>query len=199
MNTTEERRKSPFKPFVMGLALGVLAGAFGMYLGQPAPALCPPSKTETPAPGDCVPVEAKSAEPTVRPGKDPKDFEFYGVLENVPVTPARPDIDQPLAPPPAEGGQAPKAPPAPASASASPAKPVYLQVASFKAETDADALKARIVLAGAPASVVAMEIPEKGLYYRVRLGPFASPQELEKAKAQVDQGGVDLSNAFVVR
>lgn len=195
MNTTNEGRKPAIKPFIMGLALGVLAGMLGMYLHQSGKAPAQPIRTEANAALDCPPVEAQVAEPTVRPGKDPEDFEFYGVLEKVPVTPSRPDLEQPLPPPPTEGGRVASAP-APAALQA---RPVYLQVASFKAEADADALKARIVLAGAPATVVAMEIPDKGTFYRVRVGPFPSQEEMAKAKSQLDQGGIDLNSAFAVR
>ena len=195
MNTTNEGRKPSFKPFIMGLALGVLTGMLGMYLHQSGKEPTQPIRTEAAAALDCPPVEAQVAEPTVRPGKDPEDYEFYGVLEKAPVTPARPDLEQPLPPPPTEGGRAASAP-----ASAAPqARPVYLQVASFKAEADADALKARIVLAGEPVSVLAIDIPEKGTHYRVRVGPFTDREALSRAKIQLAERGIDLGSAFVVR
>ncbi len=189
MDTNHNRRKPPIKPFMAGLALGVLAGWLGMYLHQPEGET---GQAIEPAPVDCVPAAQKpAADPSPIP-KDPKDFEFYGVLEKAPVTPARPDLEQPLVPPS-------MAPAAPSSTPPTVAKPFYLQIASFKAAADADALKARIVLAGAPAAVVAMDIPEKGTHYRVRVGPFANQEELSKAKAQLGQGGIELGNAFVVR
>jgi cell division protein FtsN len=195
MNTTNAGRKPSFKPFVLGLALGILVGMLGMYLHQSDKVHEQPLRCAAQAPTDCPPVEAKAAEPTVRPGKNPEDYQFYSALEKAPVTPVRPDLERPLPPPPSEGGR-PAPPPAPA---APQARPIYLQVASFKAEADADALKARILLAGVQANVVPMEIADKGTYYRIRVGPFASEEELNKAKAQLDQGGIDLSGAFVVR
>lgn len=192
MDSNGKQRKSPFKPFVMGAALGALAGMLGMYLHQSNQRAQQPAKTETAAQVECTPTEQLAAEPTIRPSKDPEDYEFYGVLEKVPVTPTRPDLEQPQVPPPVESAQQQSTP-------AATAKPFYLQVASFKAAADADALKARIVLAGEPASVVAMDIPDKGTHYRVRVGPFTSREALSSAKDQLAEGGIDLNSAFVVR
>lgn len=197
MDSNGKQHKPPFKPFVMGVALGALAGMLGMYLHQSNQHVPPPAKTEAAAPVECAPTEQQAAEPTVRPSKDPEDYEFYGVLEKVPVTPTRPDLEQPQVPPPVESAQ-PSTPAATAPATAT-AKPIYLQVASFKTAADADALKARIVLAGEPALVVAMDIPEKGTHYRVRVGPFTSKEALSSAKDQLGESGIDLSSAFVVR
>ncbi len=202
MDNQNARQKSPFKPFVMGLVLGALAGMLGMYLHQSSRPQPLPSAIKSTAQVECTPVPPQTAEPTVRPSKDPKDYEFYGVLEKLPVPPTRPDIEQPLPPPPSESpgpaasSAAPKPAPAPAAAEN---KYQYLQIASFKSPEDADGLKARIVLAGLPAFVVSMEIPEKGIYYRVRVGPFENLDALSKAREQLASGGIDLQNAFVGR
>lgn len=192
MNSNGKQGKPPFKPFIMGAALGALGGMLGMYLHQSSQPGQQAARTTAVAPADCIPAEQQSAEPTVRPSKDPEDYEFYGVLEKVPVTPARPDLEQPQVPPPVESALS-------STTAVATARPLYLQVASFKAAADADALKARIVMAGEPASVVAMDIPEKGTHYRVRVGPFTDKEALSRAKTQLAEGGIDLGSAFVVR
>jgi cell division protein FtsN len=192
MDTEKAPRKSPIRPFMAGLALGALAGMLGMYLHQSDRPVPQPIRTKAIGPVDCGTTEQKSAEPTVLPTKDAKDFEFYGVLEEAPVSPARPDLEQPPISPPMEPDQ-------PASTSPATTKPFYLQIASFKSAADADALKARIVLAGEPATVVTTDIAEKGTHYRVRVGPFANKADLSRAKAQLAQSSIDLQNAFVVR
>jgi len=202
MDNQNARNKSPFKPFVMGLALGALAGMLGMYMHQSSRPQPLPSVIKSSAQVDCTPVPPQTAEPTVRPSKDPKDYEFYGVLEKLPVPPTRPDIEQPLPPPPAESGgpATPGSTPRPAATATPPQqKYQYLQIASFKSPEDADGLRARIVLAGLPAYVASMEIPEKGTYYRVRVGPFEDLEALSKAREQLASGGIDLQNAFVGR
>jgi len=187
MDTHSKSRKSPIKPFLTGLALGTLVGGLAMYLQQPKGESAQPVQRAH-ASADCG---AGGQKPAMAAPTIPKDFEFYGVLEKAPVTPVRPDLEHPPVPPPLA--------PSPPSASPDAARPIYLQVASFKSEADANALKARVVLTGIQATVVAMDIPDKGTHYRVRIGPFANPAALARAKAQLSQGGIELGNAFVVR
>jgi len=192
-----ERKQSAanIRPFIMGLLLGGLAGMLGMHLHQSNEVGPQGTPGAPPVKAECQPVQPQAADTTSTPTKDSKDFEFYGVLENAPVTPARPDLEQPPVPP-AMAQAPPSTTPRPSPASG---KAFYLQIASFRAAADADALKARIALAGEPAAVVAMDIPDKGTYYRVRVGPFNSQEELAQAKAQLAQGSIDLHSAFVVR
>jgi cell division protein FtsN len=138
---------------------------------------------------DCAPAEQTTA-PT--PTKDAKDFVFYDVLEQAKVAPTRPDVEQPVIPPSIEPA------PSPSSPSAT-SKPFHLQVASFKAAQDADALMARIALAGVAANIIAMDIPDKGTYHRVRVGPFFSKEDLARAKTQLQRENINLEQAFVVK
>ena len=54
---------------------------------------------------------------------------------------------------------------------------------------EADAVKARIALAGLQARVEAADVNGAAIY-RVRLGPYATARELEDAKRQLTQNGV---------
>jgi cell division protein FtsN len=85
-------------------------------------------------------------------------------------------------------------PPRPGSSPASP-KPhsgevFWLQAGAFSEEREADNLKARIALTGLEASVRAVNIPEKGTLYRVRLGPYQSLDEANRNKSVLSQNGV---------
>jgi cell division protein FtsN len=191
MNTDSKQRKSPIRPFVVGLVLGVMGGMLGMRLYQSSQVDRQAPQTQPSAAVECPPAEQSPATAAHYPTRDAEDFNFYGVLEKVPVTPVRPDLEHPPMPP----AQAP-APPAPTVAKG---KPFYLQVASFKAEADADALRAKIVLAGGAAEVVAMDIPDKGTYFRVRVGPFADQEELGRTRQQLQEAGIDLQQALVMR
>lgn len=195
MNTEKKPRTISIRPFVMGLALGALGGMLGMAWYQSGREERPPPQAEPAGAGECPPTDPPPAAEAY-PTRDAEDFNFYGVLEKAPVTPARPDLERPPAPPTVT-----PAPPnmTPAPPTAAQGKPFYLQVASFKAAAEADALKARIALAGGMAEVVTMEIPEKGTYYRVRLGPYASQEALGRARQQLQQAGIDLRQAIVVR
>jgi cell division protein FtsN len=198
MESSKKPPKSTFKPFVAGLALGALAGMVGMHLYQPGGRTTVMSQPPASTPANCPPPAQNQVAAAAT--KQAKDFNFYGVLEKADVPPVRPDLEQPAMPPPLQGPSAEVAAGAPTKAPAAEAgKPFYLQVASFKAAADADALKARIVLMGEPAIVVAMDIPEQGTHYRVRVGPFTDKAELAHAKAQLQEGKINLEQAFVVR
>jgi len=75
------------------------------------------------------------------------------------------------------------------------AKPVpteifFLQVGAFQKAADADNLKAKLALTGLEAGVQEVSIPEKGTMHRVRVGPFRSPEEMNKARTLLSQNGV---------
>ena len=201
MESKTTQGKSSFKGVFLGFVLGSLAGALAMYLNMPGPKASAPQVVKE----ACEP--AQEVVPQVAPPTKPaKDFNFYGVLEHAEVAPTRPDEDQPPVPPQVKSGPAPA--PAPESLSAAPeaparpkaeSKPFYLQLASFKAEADADALKAQIVMTGLPVAVAASEVAELGMRYRVRVGPFTSQEALEQAKSQLQAGNVAVQQAIVVR
>ena len=75
-----------------------------------------------------------------------------------------------------------------------PAKDTYvLQAGAFQNPADADNLKARLALMGLEASVEPANVPEKGTWYRVRLGPYARLDEINRIRQQLAQNGVDAS------
>lgn len=198
MNSDSKQNKSTVRPFILGMALGAMAGTFGAYLHLSGSQAAKATQADTATNAECPSVDEKPAEATSPSPRNAKDFAFYDVLEKVPVTPTRQDLEQPPLPPHVAPTPAAPTKPAPAQAPAAD-RPFYLQAASFKAEGEAEALRARIALAGVKVAVVAMDIPEKGTYYRVRLGPFASKDEASQTTAQLVQSGIDLQNAFVVR
>ena len=64
-----------------------------------------------------------------------------------------------------------------------------LQAGAFRDLRDADAVKARIALAGLQARVETVNVNGTTLH-RVRLGPYATARELEDAKHQLAENGV---------
>lgn len=92
----------------------------------------------------------------------------------------------------------PKTPPAPAKPSAapppSPATPGnFLQTGAFQNETDADNLKAKLALMGVEAHIQSADIPGKGIMHRVRVGPLASADDIDRVRAQLKVNGIDSS------
>jgi len=170
----------------LGLVIGVLA-AFGVvwYLNKtPLPFQDKVSRPEKPTPG----AAGKTAESL--PGK-PGDgkvgerprFEFYKILP---------------------GGQ--EATPAPTPTPAPPAAPVaapveatptgdlfYLQAGAFQKAADADNLKAKLSLLGVEVAVQEVTIPEKGTMFRVRVGPYGRPDEMNRVRNQLAQNGIQAT------
>lgn len=176
---------------LIGLILGILAGvliSFGVvwYLNRaPLPFV---EKVTKPEPQRENGNGGKPAALPGKPGDKPIDknggrkFEFYDILEGKKqATPGAVPAEKPEA--------------APAAASPGGGS-MYLQVGAFQKKADADNLRARLAMLGFEASVVAGEVPDKGTMHRVRVGPFGSPEEMNRARTQLSQNGVP---ATVVR
>lgn len=67
----------------------------------------------------------------------------------------------------------------------------YLQVGSFANAEDADKLKAKLALMGMEAAVQIAAIPDKGVWHRVRLGPYAGQSEANQAREALKLSGVE--------
>ena len=69
--------------------------------------------------------------------------------------------------------------------------PHVLQAGSFSKADDAEKLKARLALLGVQANVQEANIPDRGVWYRVRLGPYNDPAELDRTRTFLKQNGVE--------
>ncbi len=69
----------------------------------------------------------------------------------------------------------------------------WLQAGSFAAESDAENLKARLAFAGWQASVQQGTLPDKGIRYRVRLGPYDNTDELKRMRSELAKNGFDVA------
>jgi cell division protein FtsN len=69
----------------------------------------------------------------------------------------------------------------------------FLQAGAFQNAADADNMKARLALMGMEASIQTAAIPDKGMLHRVRVGPFGSVEEVNKAKTALQQNGVQAT------
>jgi hypothetical protein len=74
------------------------------------------------------------------------------------------------------------------------AKDVYfIQAGSFQNPADADNQKARLAILGFESSVEPANLPDKGTWYRVRMGPYAKVEEINKVRQALAQNGIDAS------
>jgi len=74
------------------------------------------------------------------------------------------------------------------------AKDVYfIQAGSFQNPADADNQKARLAILGYESSVEPANLPDKGTWYRVRLGPYTKVEEINRVRQALAQNGIDAS------
>ena len=69
----------------------------------------------------------------------------------------------------------------------------WLQAGSFSTQDDAENLKARLALAGWEATVQEADVPDKGVRYRVRMGPFDNTDELTRIKGELVKRGFEAA------
>jgi cell division protein FtsN len=81
----------------------------------------------------------------------------------------------------------------PAAKAAKAGDRFWLQAGSFAAEPEAENLKAQLALAGWEAAVQQGTMPDKGVRYRVRLGPYDNTDELNRIKKELTRKGFDAA------
>ena len=81
-----------------------------------------------------------------------------------------------------------------AAAKDTPESAVYfLQAGSFQNPADADNRKAQLAILGFEAAVEPIALPDKGTWYRVRLGPYTKVDEINQIRSTLAQNGIDVS------
>jgi cell division protein FtsN len=164
---------------VIGVALAAGVAWFLMksprpFLNKEQPALAKPDATKIPA----------AAEKPAATGDGKQHFEFYKMLTDkqgaAAVVPAKP-ADKPQ---PAKSLSA-------GSKTAAGYEPQILQAGSFSNVNDAENLKAKLALLGVEANIQSATIPDKGVWYRVRVGPYKNADEMNHARGFLKQNGVE--------
>jgi len=69
----------------------------------------------------------------------------------------------------------------------------FIQAGAFQNPADADNQKAKIAILGFESSVEPTLLPDKGTWYRVRLGPYTSLEDLNRVRRVLSQNGIDAS------
>lgn len=97
---------------------------------------------------------------------------------------------EPKQPPPQQ--QQPPVTPQPQVKTPAPAKEkIFLQAGSFRKNDEAENMKARLALLGVFASVQAIDLAEKGTWYRVRIGPFNNKTDSDQTSASLRENGIE--------
>jgi cell division protein FtsN len=69
----------------------------------------------------------------------------------------------------------------------------FIQAGSFQNPADADNQKARLAILGFESSVEPANLPDKGTWYRVRMGPYAKIEEINKVRQALAQSGIEAN------
>jgi len=181
-------------PMLAGILIGLfigLAAAIGVaiyinkapnaFVAKTKPA--EPVQAQPPADKDAnvssakpdVPGTDKSAKPAEKPEK--QRFEFYDILQGKEAPATEQDVK-------ASAAQKP---------GAKSKDNYFLQAGSFQTEAEADNLKAKLALLGVEAVIQTANIPEKGVWHRVRVGPYTDIEELNRARGTLSKGGIQAS------
>jgi len=187
---------------IIGMVLGIAAAGFvAWYVVNKNPASFSnkesrePSKTMPQVQAVPVPVSAPVAASGV---SQPQNFEFYKVLPdkaeggttNRKPASAKPQQTAPLVKP---STQQPAAKPAEKAADSTL---YFVQAGSFQNVDDAEKMKAKLALAGMEASVQKADVPGKGVFHRVRLGPFKGQAEANSTIANLKLNGIANATAL---
>jgi cell division protein FtsN len=160
---------SVFTGVLIGLVVGaVLAAGVALWVTGNSP-----FKSETTQSGatKAVPAAPKPTPPaTPAIPETAPSFDFYKVLP----------------------GGAPSALPPPPDAAAN-APLYYLQAGAFQHPDDADNLKAQLALLGVEAVIQTSEVADKGMFYRVRVGPFHAMDEVNSTRNLLTQNNISAT------
>lgn len=166
-------------PMITGMVIGVLIGlgialAVALYINSaPSPfkqAQPPVATTQPPAKPTAKQPGAQSQ--TGVPDDKKDRFTFYGILPGT----EQPVTDQEIKQTP-QGGR----------------DQYFLQAGSFQNEADANNLKARLALMGVESTIQSANVPDKGVWHRVRVGPFNDIEEMNKSRTTLAQNGIQPS------
>jgi cell division protein FtsN len=69
----------------------------------------------------------------------------------------------------------------------------FIQAGSFQNPAEADNQKARLAILGFESSVEPANLPDKGTWYRVRMGPYSKLDEINRIRQSLAQSGIEAS------
>jgi cell division protein FtsN len=205
-NTHSSHTRSPlgggstFLGILIGLVLGLfIALGLAWYINKlpnPFKEKAPAAPPKAEAPTTKVPM---TAEPAPRPA--PKPAEARPTAEPTATdTPTkgesepaaeRPEVDKVEKVEKVE--KADRADRADKKSTAAAKETFYIQTGSFQSVAEAESLKARLALLGLEASIQMRNLPDRGIWHRVRVGPYSDVEELNRIREVLKQNGIDAA------
>ena len=160
----------------VGLLLGIgIAAAIAVYMAKsPTPFVNKTNQPEhAPKTGDNL---ANAGPPGVPKTPERPRFDFYKILPGQEVPVSERDLHA-AAKDSGKTGILPK-------------DTYFIQAGSFQNPAEADSLKAKLALLGLQASVEPANLPDRGTWYRVRLGPYGRIGDIDRVRQTLAQNGV---------
>lgn len=157
---------------LVGLALGALLAAGSAWLLTRTSPFQTLERVAAPVGTGTAPV-ALPGKPGDRPVTSNRDFDFYTVL------------------PKGEGSAQTPAPAATPTGQPAPrVDRLYLQVGAFEDPAEADNMKALLALNGIEAVAQRTQLDDGRTVHRVRVGPFARPEDMTSVRSRLAAAGV---------
>jgi len=166
----------------IGLLLGLaIAAAIAVLMAKTTtPFVDKTGQAERPAPAKPAPNLAESKPAAAARAPERPRFDFYKIL---------PGQEEPISERELRAAASKDA----GKAGALPKDTYFVQAGSFQNPADADNLKAKLALLGMQASVEPANLPDRGTWYRVRLGPYARLDDIDRVRQSLAQNGVDAT------
>lgn len=180
-STQKQKPANKGNAFVTGLLVGVILGigisvaVAIMVTGGKSPFVKPDASVEPASPTENDKESSTDALPPERPEEksDPNRFDFYKIL------PGESQVTEQEIQKSKEAQEQNK-----------PAiENYFLQVGAFQTEAEADNMKAKLALLGLEAVVQTATVPDKGVWHRVRVGPYTDLDQIAKARAELAKNG----------
>jgi len=186
--TAPATRKRSAGGFLFGLFTGVVIGlavslGIAFYLNRsPVPFITAKAKPTEKDAGKAPAIAGlpqSAATPAAAPEK-PK-FDFYKILPGTEEPVTERELRERLRASRTPGQQ-------------EVSKDVYfIQAGSFQNPADADNQKARLAILGFESSVEPANLPDKGTWYRVRMGPYQKLDEINRIRQSLAQNGIEAN------
>jgi cell division protein FtsN len=177
--------------FLLGMFVGVIVGlavALGIafYLNKTPIPFISATKAKPAEKDPKAPVIAGMPQGSAAAGTAEKPkFDFYKIL---------PGNEEPVSDKELQARAAAAAVSAKKGGQQDPNKDVYfIQAGSFQNPADADNQKARLAILGFESSVEPANLPDKGTWYRVRMGPYTKVDEINRVRQSLAQNGIDAN------
>ena len=163
----------------VGLLLGIgIAAAIAVYMTKSPAPFVDRTRTQEPRAAAAKAPGNLAEAPGVPKAPERPRFDFYKILPGQEVPVSERELHAAAAKDASKSGSLPK-------------DTYFIQAGSFQNPAEADNLKAKLALLGLQASVEPANLPDRGTWYRVRLGPYARVGDIDRVRQTLAQNGVE--------